>query len=823
MDPGAESPHPREAARRASAEELPEWAPDAVVVADGDGRIVFANAEAERLFGYARAELVASPVERLMPERFRQAHVHHRERYATKPATRPMSMGTGVPLAGRRKDGSEFPVEISLSTVGAGAGGLVMRFIRGISDRQRMEQHLQDSREMSKVVLNSLDSHIVVLDAAGVILAVNDAWQRFVEEASLGAVLDGGVGEDGAGLWRHVLSVPEDAASRVGAGLKRVIAGGHPHFVTEYRTSSAAGDAWFLVKVTALSGKRGGAVVHHTDVTGRKQSEQLLLEQARRDALTGVLNHGAVTNALREMLVERADGSSLAVAVLDVDGMREVNDTHGFDVGDDVLIAVARAASAQGAMVGRYGGGQFVAVLPGADRAEALVFRRAVRDHLAKTPVVATASGSNVPVAVSIGFALYPEEAQSADQLLRLADAAMYSARRQARAQGSRAVRSFALERADAAMREITPLLTSPEQVDEKLRRVAHRVAVCAGYDVVAIDLFDDSFGPQPAALFAQLPHDTSSVLADEYVEIARGDFRAVLERAKHQVSLVEPSKDQRLTPGQRASMERAGLRAVVLVPILEEDRVVGALTAASREPAAFGMRDGLFLGTVATQVVAIVRMSVLVGELRAAAEQAHEAHRETVMMLAAAAEAHDHTTGLHLQNIRILTEALAREMGYADEAATELGLAATLHDIGKIRVPKEILLSPEKLSATEWAVVKQHTTWGAEFLFNRSEFRLAARVAQHHHERWDGQGYPAGLRGAAIPEEAAIVAVADAFDAMTHDRPYRDALTQADAIGRIVTASGTQFSPNVVRALVQLQERRPVEIKYRVRQRNAA
>ena len=758
MDPGAESPHPREAARRTGAEELLEWAPDAVVVADGDGRIVFANAEAEKLFGYTRAELVSSPVERLMPERFRQGHVHHRERYAAKPSTRPM--GIGMALVGRRKDGSEFPIEISLSTVRAEAGTLVMSFIRDISERRRMEQHLQESREISSVVLTSLDSHIVVLDASGVIIAVNDAWQRFVAEASSGTVLDGGMGNDGARLWGRVLPVSGEAARHLVRGLERVVAGTHPQFATEYRASSPAGDTWFLAKVTALSGQRRGAVVHHSDITQRKQSEQLLLEQARRDALTGVLNHGAVTNALQELLAERAGGSSLAVAVLDVDGMREVNDTHGFGVGDDVLIAVARVASAQGAIVGRYGGGQFVAVLPGAGRAAAIAFRRAVRHGLAKTPVVAAASGSNVPATVSIGFALYPDEARSADQLLRLADAAMYSSRRQARAQGSRAVRSLALERADAAMREITPLLTSPEQVDEKLQRVAHRVAVCAGYDVVAIDLCDDSFGAQPAALFAQLPHDTSPTFAGDYLEMARGIFRTVLERGKCQVSLADPSKDERLTPGQRESMGAAGLRAVLLVPILEEDRVVGALTAASRQPAAFGVRDGLFLSTVATQVVAIARMSVLMSDLRAAAEQAREAHRETVMMLAAAAEAHDHTTGLHLLSIRTLTEAMAREMGYADQAASELGLAATLHDIGKIRVPKEILLSPEKLSATEWAVVKQHTTWGAEFLFNRSEFKLAARVAQHHHERWDGHGYPAGLRGEEIPEEAAIVAV---------------------------------------------------------------
>ena len=144
------------------------------------------------------------------------------------------------------------------------------------------------------------------------------------------------------------------------------------------------------------------------------------------------------------------------------------------------------------------------------------------------------------------------------------------------------------------------------------------------------------------------------------------------------------------------------------------------------------------------------------------------------VMMLAASAEAHDHSTGLHLRNVQVLTEALARELGHSEESAGEIDLAAVLHDIGKIRVPKAILLSPDELSPTEWAVVKQHTIWGAEFLSGRPAFELAATVARHHHERWDGQGYPEALTGDDIPEEAAIVAVADAFDAMTHDRPYR-------------------------------------------------
>jgi putative two-component system response regulator len=176
-------------------------------------------------------------------------------------------------------------------------------------------------------------------------------------------------------------------------------------------------------------------------------------------------------------------------------------------------------------------------------------------------------------------------------------------------------------------------------------------------------------------------------------------------------------------------------------------------------------------------------------------------------MLLAAAAEAHDHTTGLHLQNVHAITEALARELGYSDEKATELGLAAVLHDIGKVRVPDSLLASTGTLPSEEWELMKHHTPWGAEFLAGRPGFGLAATIARSHHEHWDGGGYPDGLAGEAIPEAAAIVAVADAFDAITSDRPYRPRRSVTAAMQEIMTCSGKQFSPRVVRALVRLHK----------------
>ena len=242
---------------------------------------------------------------------------------------------------------------------------------------------------------------------------------------------------------------------------------------------------------------------------------------------------------------------------------------------------------------------------------------------------------------------------------------------------------------------------------------------------------------------------------------------------------------------------------------MLWEDRLVGMLSVASKREGAFAPRDVQFVAAIAAHVSAIVRMATLVDELQSTSARLAEAQDETVVLLAAAAEAHDQTTGLHLRGVRALTEELARELGYNDEDARELGLAAVLHDIGKIRVPDVVLSSSGPLVDEEWGLMQHHTTWGAQFLAGRPGFELAATIARSHHERWDGSGYPDGLSGEAIPEAATIIAVADSFDAIINDRPYRRRRSVPQAVREIAACSGAQFNPKVVEALLRLRKRR--------------
>ena len=186
--------------------------------------------------------------------------------------------------------------------------------------------------------------------------------------------------------------------------------------------------------------------------------------------------------------------------------------------------------------------------------------------------------------------------------------------------------------------------------------------------------------------------------------------------------------------------------------------------------------------------------------------ERTHDLFRsraETLQSLALAAEYRDHETAQHSERVG----ENAAQLGLPASVVALIRQAAPLHDVGKIGIPDQILLKPAQLTPEEVAIMKQHTTLGARLLAGSDGeiLQLAEQIALTHHERWDGNGYPAGLAAEAIPIAGRIVAVVDSFDAMTHDRPYRAPSSAAEALAEISRCSGSQFDPRVVKAFLQL------------------
>ncbi|MFC4639792.1 HD domain-containing phosphohydrolase [Deinococcus hohokamensis] len=195
-----------------------------------------------------------------------------------------------------------------------------------------------------------------------------------------------------------------------------------------------------------------------------------------------------------------------------------------------------------------------------------------------------------------------------------------------------------------------------------------------------------------------------------------------------------------------------------------------------------------------------------LAAHVESRTQELEEARLEMLARLARAAEHRDEDTGEHVTRVARTAAGIAGQLGLPAADIRLVEQAAPLHDVGKIGVPDAILLKPGRLTAEEFEVVKLHTTIGASILEDsRSPLIQAAQtIALTHHERWDGGGYPAGLSGEAIPLYGRIVAVADVFDALTSERPYKRAWSRAAALAEIRAQSGQQFDPAVVAAFVR-------------------
>ncbi|NDV22038.1 HD domain-containing phosphohydrolase [Desulfovibrio sp. JC022] len=196
-----------------------------------------------------------------------------------------------------------------------------------------------------------------------------------------------------------------------------------------------------------------------------------------------------------------------------------------------------------------------------------------------------------------------------------------------------------------------------------------------------------------------------------------------------------------------------------------------------------------------------VERGDILEAEVRRRTKAIRETQLEVVQRLGRAGEFRDNQTGAHVMRVSKVAEIIARGMGFDDEACEIILYASPMHDVGKIAIPDSILLKPGPLTPEEWEIMKSHSAVGGEIMGDHpSEVIWAAsQIARYHHERWDGQGYPEGLKGDVIPIFARITAISDVFDALTSARPYKTACPMDEAVEYIKKESGKHFDPRVV------------------------
>jgi diguanylate cyclase (GGDEF)-like protein/putative nucleotidyltransferase with HDIG domain len=508
-------------------------------------------------------------------------------------------------------------------------------------------------------------------------------------------------------------------------------------------------------------------------------------ELASRDPLTGLRNHREFHESVaRELERCRRYGGCMSVALYDLDGFKQVNDAGGHAEGDRVLRMTADALtrscrSSDSAF--RIGGDEFALLLPetGAADAQAVAGRAAARFDS------------------SFGVAVWPDDGPSKEGLLARADERLYE-----------------MKRGQPGKRRESPVGAVACAENGERRRLALASSLSArlaslvdpeGIVRVTVDELWQSFGCYLAVAQRLDPDGVLRPLvgAGDLVHEMPGFYgweQSLYEGINGRVARTgEPAlvADTQADPDFLGAdcMPRAG--SELSVPVRVAGEIWGVLNLESLEPGAFGEDDLLLVHTVAAQVGAALHRSRLFAELEST-------FATTLGVLSDALEAKDSYTAAHADDVADMAVDVARRLGLRNEELQTVRYGALLHDIGKIGVRGEVLNKPGRLTEHEFEEIKQHTVIGAKMLERIPFFAPVQPIVRSAHERWDGNGYPDGLAGEAIPLGARIVCVCDAFHAMTSDRPYGKARSVEEAAAELRRCAGTQFDPRVVDALLE-------------------
>jgi diguanylate cyclase (GGDEF)-like protein len=552
-----------------------------------------------------------------------------------------------------------------------------------------------------------------------------------------------------------------------------------------------------------------------------------LVEDSRRDPLTGMRNRRALADDLLELDARRDVEGAFAVALCDVDHFKAYNDRLGHLAGDHALrtiAAIVRATLRPGDLAYRFGGEELLLVLrdAGADEARAVAER--VRDAV-QAAAIPHPDGAGGIVTISAGVAAGADET---DRLLARADGALYDAKHGGRNRtvvaADAAPESVGLRQHEPAdgpvprhlrsMLAVSRAAASGQGPAPVLEALAETIRSELSFHVVAINLLNADTGEMRIV----------TVLGDD-------DARATLMGTSSTWSEWEPVMGPEFarqgavwlpagasdwgdqiacwTPAMSAVPGPDGWHPedMLLLPLRGQDGTI--LGTVSVDQPASGRRPTddqvAYLMSVVDHAAIGVEQSLReAGDAAGPAGQSSELRLAAAMLLAEALDMRDPSTGRHSRTVGEYARQTAEALELAPERVQRIHAAGVLHDLGKLGIADAILYKPGPLSDSEWEEMKRHPEIGARILLHAGLADIAQWVRAHH-ERVDGGGYPDGLDAEEIPLEARILAVADAYEAMIADRPYRAGMAPADARAELERCSGGQFDPVVVRAFLGL------------------
>jgi PAS domain S-box-containing protein/putative nucleotidyltransferase with HDIG domain len=350
-----------------------------------------------------------------------------------------------------------------------------------------------------------------------------------------------------------------------------------------------------------------------------------------------------------------------------------------------------------------------------------------------------------------------------------------------------------------ATLREIDKAITSDYDLDQILKLFLQEVRRQLDIDVALIFLVDKNAGGYRYAAGSGLEQ-----VSIEHLTLSQNNSLAG-KAANYGRPIHTQALEEFVEPSFLPILEKEGIKDCFAFSLVTQGKVKGAIELWHRTikiPTSEWMR---YAETLAGQAAIAIEYSQLLSGLRSANEELKSAYDATIEGWSHAMDLKDKETEGHTQRVTKMTVELAKRIGINGEALDHIRRGALLHDIGKMGIPDSILLKPDLLTDEEWVEMKKHPKYAFEMLNSIEYLRPALDIPYLHHEKWDGSGYPLGLKGEDIPISARLFAFIDVFDALTNDRPYRPAWSVQEAIAFIEENSGIHFDPNITPIFISM------------------